>query len=213
MRDAIKFRITAAGRAAIPQPPASLHAAFSHVAVGRGDAAKPDNAAGYQPTGAETALKREFMRAALGGGVKPAPDQISFAALVDGDATGWINEIGLYLQDGTLFGLWSEDVTVVQRVVDGENIYGAPLGYKALGVPYTLAALISVQDFSIDNLDIVVNGPPINITINRYETQISDLLALVTAIYRELRDLEAARRSDEARILSTIGRVRVLEGN
>ncbi len=213
MRQALKFKITNAGRAAILSPPTGLRAAFTHIAIGHGDPAKAPNAAGYQPTGAETALKTEFMRAPLGAGVKPAADQISFAGLIDGNDTGWINEIGLFLQDGTLWALWSEDPTVVQYVDEGGNpVYGATLGYKALGVPYTLSALIVVREIPLDLIDIVVNGPPINLTVNNYDVEFFNLLAVVLDQARALRALEAARLHDARRIADLAARVDRLEG-
>ncbi|WP_457798077.1 phage tail-collar fiber domain-containing protein [Methylocystis sp. S23] len=211
-REAIKFKITAAGRAATASPPSGLRAAFTHIAIGKGDAAKPADAAGYQPTGDETALEREFMRAPLSAGSKPAPDQIAFTGQIDGNETGWIHEIGLFLDDGTLWAVWSEDSTVIQRYdEDNQPVYGAPLGYKALGVPFLLSAVVTVQDFDLDSIDIVVNGPPISVTVNRYDSQMLNLLAIVTDRARALHDLEAARRADEARLGDLIERNHALE--
>lgn len=210
-RQAIKFKITDAGRDAIVDPPGGIRAVFSHVAIGRGNVTTPPEDGGYQPVGNETALKNEFMRVALGAGVKPAADQISFAGNLDGNATGWINEVGLFLNTGVLWALWSEDPAVIQRYEDDEPVYGATLGFKTLGVPFLIQSLVTVADIDLDALDVVVNGPPINLTVNLYDAQISNLLAIVTDRARALRDLEAARRLDEARIASLVRRVAQLE--
>ena len=195
MTPSLKFTVTDAGRAAIVTPPTGLTAPFAFMAVGGGTVA----GAGYTPTGQETALKSEFMRVPLGAGQKLAPPQIMFAATLDGDNIGWIREIGLFLQDGTLWAIWSEDPTVVQRVDDGgQPVYGAPLGYKTRGIPYTISALVTVQALALDALPIVVGAAPIALNVNLVERHLSNLLALVVDRTRALRDLQEARRADAA---------------
>ncbi|MFT4098993.1 MAG: phage tail protein [Rhodoblastus sp.] len=209
---AIKFKITDAGRAAIVTPPTGIVAAFAYLAVGMGLPGNAGKGLGYQPTGHETALKAEFMRVPLGAGSKPASDQIQFAATIDGDMTGWINEIGLFLQDGTLFALWSEDPTVIQSVdEEGHATYGAPLGYKAQGIPITIGALIVVQGFDISALPIVVNGAPITLIVNRVEAHLADLLALVIDRARALRNVETISRTAMARIVDLDRRMAAAE--
>ncbi|MDE2577964.1 MAG: hypothetical protein KGL46_04085 [Hyphomicrobiales bacterium] len=202
---ALSFKTTQAGLAAIQQPPTGIVAPFAFLAVGSGP--------GYEPTGAEVALKAEFMRVPLGSGQKLTPTQMSFAATLDGANVGWIAEIGLFLQDGTLWALWSQDPAVQHGVdVNGAPAMGAPLGYKAFGIPYTITSIIETRTFSLDALPVVVNGAPMTVNINRVEEHLSDLLALVVDRARVVRKLEAARRADEAKIYSLMRRVSKLEG-
>jgi len=210
----LKFKVTAAGLAAVVSAQAGgLQASFSHVAVGFG-VASGANGVGYQPTGDETALKNEFLRVALGSGQKPSATQIAFGATLDGDPQGWINEIGLFLSNGTLWAVWSEDPAVQQSVdpATGAPVFGAPLGYKMRGIAYAFTALVTVQAFALDALQIILNGPPISLQINLYDDQISNLLAIVADRARALHDLERARRADAALIADLTRRVRALEG-
>lgn len=208
---ALSFKTTDAGLDAIQTPPLGLTAAFAFLAVGRGIDSGA-NGLGYEPTGHETHLVREFMRVPLSGGVKVSPTQMSFAATLDGPTTGWINEIGLFLQDGTLWALWSQDPTQQYGVDDDDQpIMGAPLGFKANGIAYTISALIAVQRFSLDQLQIVVDGLPIALNVNLVEEHLSNLLALVVHRARGLRKLERARRVDEAHIADLKRRVAALE--
>jgi len=162
---ALKFKITQAGLAAILKSANNGFAAsFSQLAVGSGQTGTP-NGTGYTPQGTEAALKNEFMRVPLGAGQKVNDLELLFGARLDGNATGWINEIGLFLDDGTLWALWSEDPTVIQRndPVTGAPVYGAPLGYKSANIPYVIGAMILVDAIPLDALNIVVNAPSITI--------------------------------------------------
>ena len=125
----LKFKITKAGVAALfNSSNTGVAAEFSHVAIGDGVLAGSIRQ-GYQPTGDETQLAHEFARIGLGAGQKIGGNTLLFGAVFDGATSGWISEAGLFLADGTLFAVWSESPSVVQRYNDaGEAVFGSPLG-------------------------------------------------------------------------------------
>jgi hypothetical protein len=161
----LKFKVTRAGLAALFNAQRTgVQAVFSHVAIGSGVLASGVRR-GYQPSGQETQLAHEFLRAALGAGEKQADNTLLFGALLDGAGGGWIAEAGMMLSDGTLFAVWSEDPTVVQRAGDnGAPVYGAPLGYKTPGVVFALGAVVVFDGVDLQSLTLNIAGPLISVS-------------------------------------------------
>jgi Phage tail-collar fibre protein len=120
---------------------------------------------GYVPTGNETALKSEVQRVAIGGGDYLGDFEILVQAMLDGNPAGWIHEIGVFDEGGTLFAVWSE--------------INAPLAYKSPGVPLIIALTLAVSEIPPNALTIVAGGANVNITIAGPLAQISaELLRL-----------------------------------
>lgn len=118
---------------------------LSHIAIGTGAGT------GYVPTGNEAALKSEFQRVAIGGGDYMADFEILVQAMFDGGTVGWVNEVGIFDETGTLFALWSE--------------VNAPLAYKTAGVPLIIALTLAVSEIPPNSLTIVAGGASVNISI------------------------------------------------
>lgn len=105
----------------------SVH--ITHMAYGSGI-----NGQGYNPTGQEVALKSEFVRFPIGSG-----DRIDSVLFLQGvlqaphNQSGWVSEIGLFLDDGTLFAVYSENGAVITYVGQNDNIAQAiSLGLEGL---------------------------------------------------------------------------------
>ena len=126
---------------------------LSHIAVGRAGAAPgpAGGAGGFVPTGNETRLMTEFDRVAIGGGEYLGDYEIMVSGLFQSASTGWVHEIGVFAEDGTLFAAWSE--------------VNAPLAYKSAGIPFVVALTLAVSEVPPDSLTIVVGAPSVNITI------------------------------------------------
>lgn len=106
---------------------------------------------GYVPTGAETALKTEFQRVAIGGGDYVGDFEIIVQALLDGSPAGWVGEVGIFDENGVLFALWSEPKN--------------PIAYKAPGVAFVLAMTLAVSEIPPNALTIVAGGPSVNLVL------------------------------------------------
>ena len=88
---------------------------ISHVALGD---------TGWSPTASATELQHECYRTAISGTRRMNDTQQNFTFIVQGESDYWIREIGLILDDGTLFAVWS----------DTEH----PLAWKAANVNFLL---------------------------------------------------------------------------
>ena len=107
---ALAMTLTRAGlRAAFNAHNNGLEAKISHLALGDADNAIQDpNAAGYAPDDNQTQLHNERMRVAIGGGERVADYQIHVSALFEQGPEFPIWEAGVFLEDGTLLGIWSD---------------------------------------------------------------------------------------------------------
>jgi hypothetical protein len=143
----LSAKITRAGLTALfSADRAGLQLKLAHIAIGTGQANN-----GYAPTGFETALRGEFQRVAVGGGEAVGETEILVQALFDGAPKGWINEVGIFDEDGVLFALWSEP--------------NAPLAYKSPSVPLVVALTLAVSEIPAGSLTLMVGGPSVNITL------------------------------------------------
>lgn len=142
----IKARITRNGmRAVFNATNSGLDLKLSHIAIGVG------GGTGYVPTGSEAALKGEFQRVAIGGGDYLSDFEILVQSMFDGASQGWVHEIGVFADDGTLFAVWSE--------------VNAPLAYKTNGVPLIVALTLAVSEIPPDAITVVAGGASVNITV------------------------------------------------
>ncbi|MEQ1670061.1 MAG: phage tail protein [Hyphomicrobium sp.] len=147
-------KITRAGmRALFSAQNNGLDLKLSHIAVGRAGAAagRAGGNGGYLPNGNETALMTEFDRVAIGGGDYLSDYEIMVSGLMVSAPEGWVHEIGIFADDGTLFALWSE--------------VNAPLGYKTPGIQFIVSLTLAVSEVPPNALTIMVGAPNVNITI------------------------------------------------
>ena len=144
-------RITRAGLAsALKASNSGLKVNLTQVAIGRGVAA-PGGTTGYTPTAGETALVSEFGRYLVGGTEYIAPNEAVVSAYCDGAAEGWINEVGFFCDDGTLFALWSEP--------------NAPLAFKTANVGVAVAFTLGFTELPANLVQFIVGAPNISISV------------------------------------------------
>lgn len=130
MSTALRPIITDAGlQAVFAASNAGVAAEITHVAVGTGR---------YAPDAARTTLQSEAQRVAVAGGQRTGPKTIAIGALVEGEVEYWVNEVGFFLADGTLFAVWSNP----ER----------SLAFKSASVPLSLTfdlALLALPDNAV----------------------------------------------------------------
>lgn len=101
----IEFVLTDAGlQAALDAQLGGVHIAVAGVAVG--DAA-------WTPDGSATALQNERERVAIAGGTVSG-GVLTLNCWLDSADGYWIREVGLFLDDGALFAVWSDAATPLQ---------------------------------------------------------------------------------------------------
>lgn len=150
----LKPKITNAGLSAIFNASnTGLEGYISHVAFGDGSGGS------YQPTGTETALRREKARVAIGGGERETPTQIMIQGVLDEAPQFWIREVGFFLNDGTLFAVWSE--------VDASSGNDVLMAYKKDGVPFIFAYGLALSGVPANSVNVQISGPAVNVVFDR----------------------------------------------
>jgi hypothetical protein len=135
--------ITAVGQAAAINA-ANLSAQIQIEEIGFGTGNGSGN--GYDPTGAETALQNEVARVKITSGQEVSPMQLRMQAIWNDDAaSSKINEIGFFLDDGTLFAVWS----------DNAYTNAAPFAYKSLDVDFVQVTDILLTAVPIGSVTIL----------------------------------------------------------
>ncbi|MGY0794314.1 tail fiber protein [Azospirillum argentinense] len=125
--------ITNAGRQKVINVTASGFgpAVISHVGFG---------SAAYTPAATATALQAERRRVPATGGAAVAPHLVHVTAIDDGDTAYEIRELGFFLDDGTLFAVYSHP--------------SAKLADKVAGVDFMLAFDLAVQSLPAGSLTV-----------------------------------------------------------
>ena len=96
-----------------------LQATLSHIALGDG---------AYVPDSGATALQNELLRTAIASGKRVDNNRIHVAGLAEGPEEFWVREVGFYLDDGTLFALWSSpDTPLAYKVANLHLLIGFDL--------------------------------------------------------------------------------------
>ncbi|OKH88099.1 phage tail protein [Thalassospira sp. TSL5-1] len=104
--------LTSAGLAAVAAAHGQgLQAKITHIALGDGGYAVRDASnAPLAAAQARTAMQSEQVRVTVYAGAIPGPQQIVVEARIDaGKPNFWVKEVGFFLEDGTLFAIWSSD--------------------------------------------------------------------------------------------------------
>ena len=111
---------------------------------------------GWTPTASATELQHECYRTAISGTLRINDTQQHFTFIVQGTSEYWIKEIGLILDDGTLFAIWSDTAH--------------PLAWKAANVDFIFGYDLVLTELPSDNIVIETSN-----TLN---------LAPATQVYR-----------------------------
>ncbi|WP_281559408.1 phage tail protein [Thalassomonas sp. RHCl1] len=119
-----------------------LQAQISAIALG-------DSA--YTPQQNRTALTSEKNRIKISSGTLVSPTQLHMSVIDDSNKTFWVREVGFYLDDGTLFAVYSEpDKT---------------LAYKSPEVDLLLAFDLALSGVPAGSVNIIDQGVDLNILI------------------------------------------------
>lgn len=155
--------ITRAGLAAVFNADSDgVSARITHIALGSD---------GREPSKYEAALTSEKLRIAVADGERVSDTQIHVTGVVDGDVPEfWVREIGFYLEDGTLFAVWSDT---------------DPLAYIKSGVPVLLAFDLVLA--SLPAGSVTVEGTGANLSLAAWgEQYIGNAAATIDNMARHL---------------------------
>ncbi len=104
----------------------------------------------YTPNENRTALVNERERLPIVSSViDPANSTIVVHTIIESNLEYWISEVGFYLDDGTLFAVWSHPTY--------------KLGYKSRINRFLLGYTIKIVDIPFDVVQIIDQGQPLNI--------------------------------------------------
>ena len=144
MTDIIPIRplITAAGLAAARDAKnGGFKVNLTHVAIGDGAGV------GYGVGRDQTALRRELVRAAFGGGQETGPNTVALSAIIGPGDSFPIREVGFFAGN-TLFAVWSDNVELADRPSRASLVLG--LALTLIGVPpNTVSVSLSGLNLSI----------------------------------------------------------------
>jgi hypothetical protein len=104
--------LTSAGLAAVAAAHGQgLQAKITHIALGDGGyAIRYPSDTPLATAQARTVMQSEQVRVGVYAGAVPGPQQIVVEARIDaGKPNFWVKEVGFFLDDGTLFAIWSSD--------------------------------------------------------------------------------------------------------
>lgn len=107
---------------------------LTHVALGDG---------AYTPTTTAVALQHEIQRATISGSRQLSSTQQHVTVVVQGELDYWVREIGIFINDGSLFALWSDPHYA--------------LAWKSAGVDLILSFTLDLAQLPNDRLSIVSN--------------------------------------------------------
>lgn len=131
----LTITLTDAGMAAVAAAHGQgLQAKITHVAVGD---------LGYAPGAGVTALHNERARVALTAGGVIAPRQVLLQGMIPaGGQEFFIRELGYFLEDGTLLGVWSDPVT--------------PLGWIGGATPWFFKLSFAWSALPVDAITVII---------------------------------------------------------
>jgi len=144
---------------------------ITHVAIGSGR---------YAPNTEQTTLKNEKLREPfLSSNVDKENYQISLNSIFkDKEKEFWVTEVGFFLDDGTLFAVWSHPTTA--------------MSYKSLVAEPIFAFTLKLVDVNIDAIEIIDQG--VDLTLNYAKEflsmglSITRLSGVVLGMGEQLRD-------------------------
>lgn len=155
MPDYLSIAITKAGKeAAFNVSNTGFELEISHIAFGD---------VGWNPVNDDeaTELRNEILKVPIISGEKLGRSQIHLNAKLDGDAEFIIREVGIFLSDGTLFGVYSNE--------------SQDLAHKTSGVELILTFDLILSTLPPDSVSIVIEGGEI---ASAYPSIISELIKI-----------------------------------
>lgn len=154
-----------------------LEATISQVALGDHAYAVPVNSDGLAT---QTTLRNEQQRVAIADGQRVTPQQIDMNFIADGPSTYWVRELGFYLDDGTLFAIWSDP--------------SRALAWKSDTVPLIVGLELVLIALPADSVTVQSSGVPLQLIMTREIATIATSLANI--------QLEQLRQADRIKHLS-----------
>lgn len=139
-----------------------LQARISAIALGDG---------AYTPTQTRTGLSSEKNRINILSGSLVSPTQIHLSVIDDSNKTFWVREVGFYLDDGTLFAVYSEP--------------DKALAYKSPEVDLLLAFDLALAGVPAGSVNIIDQGVDLNILIAPELTKMAT--AQISNMYRHVK--------------------------
>jgi hypothetical protein len=124
-----------------------LQAKISAVALGEGS---------YIPTQDRTELDDERNRVPIASGQLATATQIHLNVIDDSDKAFWVCEVGFFLEDGTLFAVYSQPSTSESNQA---------LAYKSPQIDLLLAFDLALSGVPADSVTIIDQGADLNILL------------------------------------------------
>lgn len=162
--------ITKAGLAAIWNATSTgLAAEITHIGLG---------SAGYTPSSDQKVLRTLVEKYPVSGGEQLSSTLIHLTAIADDSAAFWVREVGFFLDDGTLFAVWSSA--------------GDPLTYKSANTDLLLAYDLSLEALPANSVTIKSSPAGLNLTLAApLAAQASALLAQMVRGTKQQDQLDA----------------------
>lgn len=113
-----------------------IQATISHIGLGDGN---------YTATPEQTEMVNERQNLPISDTERLSINQIRVAAVASGPASYWVTEAGFYLDDGTLFAIWSNQ--------------DQPLGFKAVDGDFIAALDLVLTRVDGNNVTVQTTGP------------------------------------------------------
>ncbi|MGL4869921.1 MAG: phage tail protein [Aeromonas veronii] len=156
--------ITKAGlKAAFTADNQGIAAKITHIALGD---------VGRVPSNTETKLRGEKLRIQVADGERVSDTQIHITGVADSGPAFWVKEIGFFLEDGTLFALWSD--------VD-------PLAYKSANNKVPLLLAFDLVLDAVPAGSITVEGTGADLSLAAWgEQYVSSAAAIVDNMQRHV---------------------------
>ena len=136
MANNLSIKITKAGKeAAFNVSNTGLELEISHISFGD---------VGWTPVNEDeaTSLKNEILRVPISSGEKIGTSQIHLNAIADSNDNFTIREVGFFLNDGTLFGVYSSEAQA--------------LAYKTAGTELVLAFDLILTTLPPDSVSVII---------------------------------------------------------
>ena len=183
--------ITAAGiKALFAAHHQGLEAKITHLALGDAGYVIKVNDNG---TTTQSTLKGEKERVAIQDGRKSASETISVSAVVESTAQYWVREIAFYLEDGTLFALWSDAETAI--------------AWKSKNVPLLLSFELTLSAVPAESLVVQGSGAPLELLMRDELATIGAAIADLQWQQRKNQDAQEAMAQTQRNLQNAIAQI------
>ena len=135
--------ITDAGlRAALAAAEGGIVARIHEIGLGTG---------AWSPTRTAVDLQAEVVRLPIASAERQGDTRLHMTALADGAHHFWVREVGFWLEDGTLFAVWSDPAT--------------PLAHKSTGVSLLLAFDLILDALPAESIEVIAGPLDLSFTV------------------------------------------------